>query len=327
VSNKIDKLTPEQEAKIQEYRELGLKIGHSTEPMDIETMVDGVQKLYEFCREVLEPKAKEAGEEYIVPDTYYAVSSPSAAQKLLHELTGKDGFISNQTYGYGQHESYWIAYYRYFVEVLKIIPEEKAKEGLYIMNQIANSGGWFYMMSDCFIIVDRPEYINLNDANQSHSETDYAIKYRKTTQSYDIKDYQGVDKTVTIEDDFGIYVIDGHLIPLDQAYIVTNPEKITTDAISQERDVEIQRFMIQQYGVSEYLTDIKAKVLDADYTGLDGSSLRTLMEDNTGMKWLVGSDGSTGRVYHMSVPDEASTCSEAHQLIAGFDESRIISES
>jgi len=58
-----------------------------------------------------------------------------------------------------------------------------------------------------------------------------------------------------------------------------------------------------------------------------GSMPRALMEDKQGQRWLVGTDGSTKRVYYMRAPREANTCAEAHSALAGFDENQIIASS
>jgi hypothetical protein len=51
------------------------------------------------------------------------------------------------------------------------------------------------------------------------------------------------------------------------------------------------------------------------------------LRDRSGDQWLVGSDGGTGRVYYMPVPQEAKNCREAHEDICGFDETRILAKS
>jgi hypothetical protein len=50
------------------------------------------------------------------------------------------------------------------------------------------------------------------------------------------------------------------------------------------------------------------------------------MRTKDGQKWLVGSDGSTQRVYYMPVPESAKTCREAHEAICGLDEDKLLME-
>jgi len=63
-----------------------------------------------------------------------------------------------------------------------------------------------------------------------------------------------------------------------------------------------------------------------DSMTLQGSAPRALMRDDLGNMWLVGTDGSTARVYTMAVPSDVSTCKEAHERICGFGENRLIAE-
>ena len=66
-----------------------------------------------------------------------------------------------------------------------------------------------------------------------------------------------------------------------------------------------------------------------DAAGGEYGTPRTLMQTKRGELFLVGTDGSTDRVYTMPIPDDRDikTCSEAHAAIAGFDESRVVSQS
>lgn len=108
--------------------------------------------------------------------------------------------------------------------------------------------------------------------------------------------------------------------------IVMSPETITRDQVRDEENAEVQRIMIEQMGAGKYLAECNAKLLDMDSLTLEGSAPRALMEDDLGNRWLVGTDGSTARVYNMNVPQEAKSCVEAHCMIAGFDESRLVAE-
>ena len=283
----INKLTTEQEAQLVVYRDKGLEVGNSTEPADFDKAEAAIKELYEFSG-------------LTVPTKFHHVASPMAAQKLIQNITGDRSYVSTHGYGYGQHESYWIYTYKYYEEVLGIKYDDKAQRGLNIMQSICESSGFHYLFDEFAVICDRPNIISLNDANEIHSEDGPSISYR---------------------DGFAIYAIDGHVVP---DYVITNPEKITVDIIKKESNSETKRIMMEIFGVSEYLMDTQAKVLDFDPgLGLEGSAARSLIEDDGGQKWLIGSDGSTKRVYHMAVPNEVNTIEEAHKEICGFDESKI----
>jgi hypothetical protein len=109
-------------------------------------------------------------------------------------------------------------------------------------------------------------------------------------------------------------------------WILEHPERITVEAINAETNAEVRRVMTEKYGPGRYLQDSGAKIIDVDTLTLAGSATRALLEDRHGQRWLVGTDGSTARVYHMPAPREAATCKAAHEALCGFDESRLVAE-
>ena len=148
------------------------------------------------------------------------------------------------------------------------------------------------------IFQHRPDQIHLVDG-QLHNDTGPAIHYR---------------------DGFEVYGIEGVRVPKKA---VTAPKSLTIDEIQKEKNAEIRRIMINRYGPSDYLIESGAKLVDSSVVhGL----LRALLKDKNGGKWLVGTDGSTDRVYHMTIPSDVETCHQAHNAICGFDENRIIME-
>ena len=121
-----------------------------------------------------------------------------------------------------------------------------------------------------------------------------------------------------------LYFWHGVMVP---SKVVETPERITVEEIEAEKNMEVQRIMIERLGADKYMRQTGAKVLDMDSLTLVGSAPRALMEDKRGNKWMIGTDGSTKRVYLMAVPRDVRTCSEAHRAISGLDkESRLIAE-
>ena len=84
--------------------------------------------------------------------------------------------------------------------------------------------------------------------------------------------------------------------------------------------------MIERFGVDKYLAEINATVVDVDFRGVVGAGARALMEDDEGNCWLVATDGSTDRVYHLFVGKGYSSCRAAHEAICGFPEELIKAE-
>jgi len=319
MANKIDKLTPEQEAQIAVYRAKGLQIGLNTEPTDRLKAIEVIKELYQFIDKP-------------IPNIFIFVRSPFEAQIVANELIVNDDddaklnawnfvendewvkniignksrtkdykFVATHNYGYGSNETFWVHFYHFFKEQCGIEYPEKSQRGLEIFDKVSQCSGWHYIFDKCAIICDRPVALKMEN-RVMHCEDGPAIEYA---------------------DGVKIYVIEGHVL---NEQIVMAPETLTLEQIDNEENAETKRIMINRYGVSKYMLETEAKQIDVDQLNLEGSSMRTLMEDKHKNRWLIGTDGSTGRVYHMSVPNNVNTCKEAHQAISGIDESNLIAE-
>jgi multidrug efflux pump subunit AcrA (membrane-fusion protein) len=164
------------------------------------------------------------------------------------------------------------------------------------------AGAWFlYWTEGAVYWIAKPE-VHLNEARRAHRE----------------------DGPALVSDLEDLYFLDGNLVT---EQIVMRPETITAQQVDEEGNLEIQRIMIARMGPGKYLSECGAKLIDMDSLTLPESGPRALMEDARGERWLVGTDTSTDRVYHMAVPREARTCSEAHKMISGLDrEDRLVFE-
>lgn len=312
----IESQTPEQIEQMHTYRRNSFAVGVSTGPTDRVVARQAMLDLYEF--------AEKPAPEYI-----FFVRSPLEAQLLMDGLITKKvkdpmkygpdndsqvkaiiegitkpshGMYTSHGYSYGHHECYWIWYNKYMVECMGVKCDEKALRGLDIMERLATSSGWNYMFPKVCIICDRYDTVSVENGVISNPNG-YSFSY---------------------SDGFVGYAIEGHDVTHQ---IVFNPETITVDQIRKEENSEVARIMIQRYGVARYLMDTGAKMIDVDPgLGLEGSAMRGLIEDNLGNRWLLGSDGSTGREYHMPVPNTVNTCREAHEAISGLRETDCLAE-
>jgi len=111
--------------------------------------------------------------------------------------------------------------------------------------------------------------------------------------------------------------------------VVDAPETITLRDVQSETNAEVKRILRERYGDARYLTDIGARVIHLDTIasdmvapGAEGIA-RALVEDDEKHRWLIGSDGSTPRVYVMRVADDAATCAAAHNSISPIEESKL----
>lgn len=163
-------------------------------------------------------------------------------------------------------------------------------------------GTWVWPYNEFAVASARPIRAEFDDRARPHREDDAAIEF---ADSYRVWTWHGV-------------VVPKEVILFPEALSFTNVEK--------ERNVEVRRIMIERIGHGKYLKQAEAVLVDMDALTLDGSAPRALMKDKLGNMWLVGTDGSTARVYTMAVPPDVKTCKEAHESICGFEESRLIAE-
>ena len=168
--------------------------------------------------------------------------------------------------------------------------------------QAVAPGTWIWPYNKFAIICDRPVRCDLDDRKRPHREDDAAIEFA---------------------DGYRVWVWHGVLVP---KRIILFPESLHFKDVENEKNLEIRRIIIERMGHKRYLEESEAVLEDMDTLTHEGSAPRALMRDKLGNKWLVGTDGSTSRVYTMSVPAHVRTCKEAHEEIAGFDESRLIAE-
>lgn len=123
-----------------------------------------------------------------------------------------------------------------------------------------------------------------------------------------------------------LYFLEGQYV---EEHVVMRPDEITVDEIRSQENAETKRILRERYGISRYLRDTGAKLIDVDYEGArQGAAPRALMEDHDGQRWLIGTDGSTTRVYEMGpFEDGVKTCRQAHEIIAGFSDEKVVVKS
>ncbi len=155
---------------------------------------------------------------------------------------------------------------------------------------------------------DAPATLSLDRGRAPHSSTGPAISYA---------------------DGLEVYALHGRRVPADT---ILHPERLTVNEIRACTDAELRRALRELYGDLRYLTDTGAKLVDMDTVPVDAlapgarSLTRALLEDDEGHRFLVSSDGSTSRVYHMRVPRSCKTCAEAYVALSGRPDVRTIIE-
>ena len=333
-----EELTEQQAAKLEEYRKMSFEIGNSTAPIDRKEAREAITDLYLEVGLIQrrDTPVQPTDQTKIIPVVedmnFIFVRSPWEMSRLEHILTNsdpdekilnslggdnddeiinalisQDGPCTNLDYNavmFGSEESYWVYYTKFQTEVMGEKYDDKERATLAHFERLTKVSYWHLFFDRCFIICDRPREKHLDDRGRLHCTTGPAIRF---------------------SDDRKLYYIDGHRIP--KSYIEA-PESITIPTINVKGlNSETKRIAIEIYGISRYLMDVNAKLIDMDSRNIVGASTRALISDDDGNKFLIGTDGSTGRVYHMAVSSTAMTCKEAHESISGLPEELMIAES
>jgi hypothetical protein len=103
--------------------------------------------------------------------------------------------------------------------------------------------------------------------------------------------------------------------------IVLRPETITLQEILAEKNVERRRVLLDRFGMSRFMQEAKAQVLDSD-TDLGGPRqlLKVDLSEDEPLVALACRCPSTGRQYFLRVPPTTQSCHQAAAWIAGFDD-------
>lgn len=167
--NKIEKLTPEQEAQLVVYRERYFAIGSCTEPADRPRAEAAVKALYRMLNQA-EP----------IIEWYM---SPFEVQTKMNVSASNDGMPC-------QEQAYWVAYYNYCQEILGIEYAPEDKEKLAVWTDLASSCGWIFPYDEKCYMCERPLSI-VWETDRSpprlHNPKGPAVEMRDGTKLYIIR--------------------------------------------------------------------------------------------------------------------------------------------
>lgn len=222
-------------------------------------------------------------------------------QNLWQNLEQNLEPLVKENYFGGSCWSAWEAHYDICNRIVGVPYEDNDREVLNLWLAQSRACFWWLPYEKAVVVSDKP-HLYWDAAWRLHREDGPAVHF---TDGYQLWAWHGVMIT---------------------EQVILHPDTITSEMIRAEKNAEVRRVLIERMGPGKYLKECKAKLIDMDSLTLEGSAPRALMEDDQGERWLVGTDGSTARVYTMAVPREAKACREAHQMISGFDETRLIAE-
>lgn len=159
MAKQIDKLTPEQEQELVQWREEWLAVGLATGPVDRAAAQEAMRRAY-------------IAQKYPPPKQYFWVDSPNAGCELAAKLTGEPA--SKQLYkaGYGQHDVFWLAFWAF---VQKLGAEGDADP--WPLLDLARNCGWYWTLDEAAILTERPVELFRDAQNRLHRTDGLAIRY------------------------------------------------------------------------------------------------------------------------------------------------------
>lgn len=292
----IDKLTPEQEARIPEHLKEYMEIGWCSEPSDRHKAEEAMAALY-----------KRTGKK--VPEFVW-FDSPLGAVKCIFESTGERVTLFGED---GNLDAPWLCHRTFCASLIPDLDED-LKKHLSEWDQLCRSTGPCYPYTNYCLMTERPVRALRDEQDLLHSEDGPALQYK---------------------DGFAVYAIHGVRLPKVIAQkAVETPWLMTIEDIDgHDFDEDIRTLLLNRWCWEEkysdgnrkginghrYLIETGANPIHADkYEVVPGVfARRVLMEDRDGRKFMICPDGSTDRVYCIQVGREATTCAEAHESING----------
>ncbi len=241
----LEKLTEEQEAMIDVYRDKWLKIGLSCEPTNRKLAEEGAIMAYEAAG-LAPPKhfvwRSSPLSGLITASILFSDSKRDFPEDLPEEEFNKMLKKGDQIYYYscyGQHDAEWLSFYDFF----KFCGVE-CTEKLNGLIRIAENSGWFWPFAGICVMSERPVHLHRDEGKRLHCDFDMAIKYPDGT---------------------GLYRYHG--VAVDE-YIIMHPEQITIQKIEDETNAEVKRVMMERYGYERYIVDCGSTLVEelpADY--------------------------------------------------------------
>lgn len=186
MSNPIESLTPEQQAKIKEYTEHYYRVGISTEPSN-KPKAEAALKAHYAYQGLPEPMivwrpSPFSGSVLAAKVANHAQGNDLPVDEVLNTLPNVTDDQVRQmaaTASYGSFNAYWVAYYAFISEQV-----EKNNDPLInIVKDIVEECGVYWTFSRLVIITEKPVSIKMKD-DKLHCEDDMALKYSDGTGLY-----------------------------------------------------------------------------------------------------------------------------------------------
>jgi hypothetical protein len=312
-------LTPEQEARIPEFRKTWIDIGHDTTPTDRNAAEAAMRECYKAA-DVAQPThvlwfgSFAAGAVAAAYLSKIDANLPGLVEKAtevsarfiggerpvtMDGITVTESDVSSmlEVACYGQHDASWLGFYDYFEKVVGI--DASPIHGLMDM---ARHAGWWWPFEGGVVLTEKPTSIKLDERLRLHSVDGPAVEY---------------------PDGYKVYCYHGIQVKPD---VILSPKSITPDRIDGETNAEMRRVLLERFGLENYLKTGGAVMIHSDPRGkLWKKDVKG--DDPVVMVEVLNStpepDG-TIKTYMIPVPPDSRTASGAIAWTFGMTESEYV---
>lgn len=233
----IKKLTPEQEAKLEDYYKEGIAIALNDDPVT-----------EEVCRPFIDEIYHEIG---LKPPQIILHKSPYHAVQWIKEQE-HSGF-NNYTNLEGNHSAAWVMFRLFFLRECDVDFGEDTKIFLAYYNLIQHCG-WMYLFENVAVLCQRPtvKYYEAGDNIRLHCVNGPAVYFRDTD----------------VHEKCNVWALNDVIVPHE--LVETPAEQLDPQMILKEKNIEVRREMLRKIGMERMLKHTKHKVLDMETVEIEG---------------------------------------------------------
>ena len=316
--SKIDRLTPDQQARFSDFVREWTAVGLSTEPADRPRAEAAIKWMYREA-ELAEPRTVWCGSPRSdaltrdsvwdsvwdsvrasvrasvwasvgdsvwasvwasVGDSVWARVGASVGDSVGASVWASVGDSVGDSV-HGQHEAPWLAFYAFFREACGLTKQTDPLQGLF---ELSRSAGWLLPHRNICWVSERHNVLNRDDRGRLHCADGPALQY---------------------PDGWGIWAWHGVRVP--EAVI---KREFDAAAVTSERNAEIRRAMVEIMGAEAYVKGAGLTIAHQDQWGIlrrePGGEFGIVELENHSLE----PDGSRKR-YHLMVPPDCQTALEA----------------
>ena len=212
-----------------------------------------------------------------------------------------EGISVQNTYWWGQMDASWIAFYQFCGKILPGIYEAMPRKTLVLLDELAQSCGWWYPRDGVVVACERPSIVAMEE--QPTRPTTYRL-------------HASDGPAVQFRDGWAIYAWHGVRVP---SKLIETPSQITREDLLQESNAEVRRAMMERLGHDRFASLLDLEAVHQETYGPVGKAqtatlLRTKTRDAVAREYLQFvrvTCPSTGRIYHLAVPPEIRTAKAA----------------